>query len=70
VGALGSVVFQVFVDDILRFDSGTMTGTSASQSVSVPLMGATQLRLVVTDAGDNPYYDHADWADARVVCSP
>jgi hypothetical protein len=70
VGSLGSVIFQVFVDNVLRFDSGTMTGTTASRLVSVSLAGATQLRLVVTDGGDDPYHDHADWADARVVCTP
>jgi len=70
VGSLGSVVFQVYVDNILRFTSPTLTGASASSPVSVSLTGASQLRLVVTDAGDGPSYDHADWADARVVCSP
>jgi glucose/arabinose dehydrogenase len=69
-GAAGSVVFQVFVDGVLRFDSGIMTGATSSRSVSVALSGATQLRLVVTDAGDGPTSDHADWADARVVCTP
>jgi NPCBM/NEW2 domain/FG-GAP-like repeat len=69
VGSLGSVVFQVFVDGVLRFDSGIMTGTTASRNVSVPLTGATELRLVVTDAGDNPHFDHADWADAQLVCT-
>jgi glucose/arabinose dehydrogenase len=70
VGSLGSVVFQVFVNGVLSFTSPVMTGASASSTVSVPLTGATQLRLLVTDAGDGPSYDHADWADARVVCTP
>lgn len=69
IGAMGSVVFQVYVDGVLRFDSGTMTGATASRSVSVSIAGATQLRLVVTDAGDGFAYDHADWADARLVCN-
>jgi hypothetical protein len=69
VGSLGSVVFQVYVDGVLRFDSGTMTGVSASKSVSVSIAGASQLRLVVTDAGDGAAYDHADWADARLGCA-
>jgi hypothetical protein len=70
VGALGSVVFQVYVDNVLRFTSATLTGASASSPVSVSLTGASQLRLVVNDAGDGPSFDHADWADARVVCTP
>ena len=45
-------MFQVFVNGVLRYDSGVMTGTTASKNVSVSLTGATQLRLVVADAGD------------------
>ena len=41
-----------------------------AKSVSVSLTGATQLRLVVGDAGDGVFFDHADWADARVACTP
>ena len=69
-GSAGSVVFQVYVDDVLRYTSPTLTGASVSSTVSVSLTGATQLRLVVTDAGDGPTSDHADWADARIVCTP
>jgi chitodextrinase len=69
-GASGSVVFQVYVNDVLRYDSGVMTGSSASKVVSIALNGGTQLRLVVTDGGDGPSFDHADWADARVMCTP
>jgi hypothetical protein len=68
VGSQGSVVFQVFVDGVLRYDSGAMTGATASRSVSVSITGANELRLVVTDAGDGAAYDHADWADARLAC--
>jgi chitodextrinase len=70
IGSQGSVVFQVFVDNVLRYTSPTLTGASASSLVSVSVTGATQLRLVVTDAGDGLTADHADWADARIVCTP
>lgn len=66
VGSAGSVVFQVFVDGVKRFDSGTMTGSSATKAVNVDLRGGEKLKLVVTDAGDGLNYDHADWADARL----
>jgi alpha-galactosidase len=69
-GSLGSVVFQVFVDGVVRYNSGVMTGATASNSVSVSLTGANELRLVVTDAGDGAASDHADWADARIACTP
>ena len=54
VGAAGSIVFQVYTDDVLRFDSGVMTGTSANRSVSVDLTGANQLALIVTNGIDDP----------------
>jgi hypothetical protein len=69
VGTMGSVVFQVLVDGVQRYDSGVMTGATPSQSVSVSLTGASALALIVTDGGDGDAYDHADWADARIVCS-
>ena len=68
VGANGSIVFQVYADATKIFDSGVMTGATATQSVDVPLGSAAQLRLVVTNGGDNINYDHGDWADARMDC--
>ena len=65
----GSVVFQVFADGKKLFDSGVMRGSSPTKTASVNITGAQELRLVVTNGGDNVYYDHADWADAKVRCS-
>jgi len=72
VGSNGSVDFQVYLDGAATatYDSGTLTGTSATKAVAVTVTGTSELRLVVTDAGDGNSYDHADWADAKVVCSP
>ncbi|MBI4581773.1 MAG: NPCBM/NEW2 domain-containing protein, partial [Planctomycetes bacterium] len=66
-GGAGSVVFQVFVDDRQRFDSGVMKQDSPAQRVSVSLRGAQELRLVVTDAGDGLTNDCANWVDARLM---
>lgn len=66
-GGGGSAVFQVFVDDEKRFDSGVMRGSDAAKVVSVPLAGAQEMGLVVTDAGDGIVCDCADWADARLI---
>lgn len=63
----GSVVFQVWADDAMLYESGVMTGTMATKGVRVSVADKQQLRLVVTDAGDNIYFDHADWAGARLV---
>lgn len=70
VGTLGSIVFQVFGDDTLLFQSPVLTGASATLAVQVDLLGYSVLRLVVTDSGDNNGWDHADWADATVTCGP
>ena len=69
VGANGSVVFQVRTDGTLRYDSGLMTGVTASKNVSVDLTGVSELALAVTNGGDDQSYDHADWANAQVVCN-
>src|SRR5262249_50036227 len=39
-----------------------------TNTVDVPVTGGSELRLVVTNGGDNIDYDHADWALARVEC--
>jgi len=46
-----------------------MTGASATQHVDVGIGNKSDLRFVVTDAGDNDYYDHADWAGAAITCA-
>lgn len=68
VGARGSVVFQIFLDGVKAYDSGIMTGSSATKQPSVDITGKQELRLVVTDAGDNKFYDHADWASPKITC--
>ena len=62
-----SIVFQVWADGVKLFDSGVMTRSMAARPVSVDVTGKQELRLIVTDAGDNIWYDHADWANARLT---
>jgi glucose/arabinose dehydrogenase len=69
VGANGSVTFEAYADSNKVFDSGRMTGASATQQVDVAITGASQLGLVVTDAGDGVDFDHGDWALARIECA-
>ena len=64
----GSVDFQIFLDGVKAYDSGTMTGGSATRTVDLDITGRVDLRLVVTDAGDGGTSDHADWADPRILC--
>jgi hypothetical protein len=62
-----SVVFQVWGDGKKLFDSGVMKIDTPAQRVAVDLAGVNELALVVTDAGDGNYCDHADWADAVIL---
>jgi hypothetical protein len=69
VGSLGSVTFEVYADATKIYDSGLMTGATATKTVDVAIpAGTAQLRLVVTNGGDSIAYDHADWANARIEC--
>jgi hypothetical protein len=64
-----SVVFQVLADGKTIFDSGVMKISTPAKPVDVELAGVKELALVVTEAGDGNYCDHADWADAVVHAS-
>ncbi|WP_420596717.1 NPCBM/NEW2 domain-containing protein [Deinococcus sp.] len=68
VGGQGSVVFEVLVDGVSKFKSAALRGTDGAQQLSVPLAGAKQLTLKVSNADDTYSYDHADWANAKLNC--
>ena len=67
VGSKGTVKFQVWGDNVLLYDGSTMTGESPTQTIALNVAGVQVLKLVVTDAGDGTAYDHADWANARLL---
>lgn len=66
-GGYSTIVFQVWADGVKLYDSGVMTWSSATKPVNVSVAGKQELRLIVTDAGDDIWYDHADWAGARLI---
>ena len=70
VGDRGSVVFQVWADDEKVYESDVVTGSDAAEKVNVDISGAEELKLVVTDGGDDKNYDHANWADAKILKYP
>ncbi len=67
VAGLGSVRFEVWGDGVKLFDSGLITGTSPTAKIDLDVTGIKQLQLVVNDGGNGNAYDHADWADARLL---
>ena len=69
VGQTGSVVFTVLGDGKPLWESGLLRGGDPAKEVSVDLKGVKTLLLVVGDGGDDINFDHADWADARIVMS-
>jgi hypothetical protein len=70
-GLVGSIVFQVWADGVKLYDSsecgGAMNTASATRKVCVNVTSKLELRLVVTDGGDDNWFDHADWAGARLI---
>jgi NPCBM/NEW2 domain len=66
VGSNGSVIFKVYLDGSKVYDSGTLTGSSGTKSVSLDIAGENELKLVVTSP-DNKWFDHADWANAKLA---
>jgi hypothetical protein len=67
VGTLGSVIFEVWADGVKLYDSGKMTGTTATKSATVNVSGKQEIRLIIKDSGDGNSNDHADWANARLL---
>ena len=67
VGKKGSVVFRVSGDGKTLWESGVLRGGDAAKTASANLQGIKTLVLSVADAGDGMSYDHADWADAKIV---
>jgi len=65
----GSVVFQIWVDSVKKANSGLMHCGEAPKVLSVDLRGAKRMKLVVTDNGDGPACDHADWGGAAVYAT-
>jgi alpha-galactosidase len=64
----GSVEFQVWADGERTARSGVVTGDQPAKKVTASVKGATYIRLVATNGVDNAYWDHADFADAKITC--
>lgn len=64
-----AVEFEIYGDNKKLWSSGIMKLGDKAKPVNISLQGIIQLELVVTDGGNGPYYDHADWADAKFEIS-
>ncbi|NQT46898.1 MAG: NPCBM/NEW2 domain-containing protein [Candidatus Omnitrophica bacterium] len=73
--SFSSVVFKVYLDNVLVFESDIFYQDTPPQEINIPLKDAKKIKLVVTDAGHGSpdgnllWGDHADWADVRFTKS-
>jgi hypothetical protein len=69
VGVNGSVIFQVFGDGVLMFESGVMTGRDGTKRMNIDVCNISEIQLIVTHVGSGAAttLDRADWAGIRVV---
>jgi fibronectin type 3 domain-containing protein len=75
VGSSGSVIFQVIADGMKIYDSGIMTGSTATKTIDLDVTGVRRLTLGVTDTGNDVVpgsstrinFCHADWAGAKII---
>ncbi|HYU85334.1 MAG TPA: alpha-N-acetylglucosaminidase TIM-barrel domain-containing protein [Kribbellaceae bacterium] len=66
--AYPTVVFRVYADDKLVYDSGLVDEGGVARTVSADVSGAQVLRLVVEQVEHN-WWDRADWVDPVVTCA-
>jgi outer membrane protein assembly factor BamB len=64
----GSVAYQVLGDGKQIADTPVVRGPDSARAVDADVTGVRILTLRITDGGDGNGSDHADWADAKVVC--
>lgn len=60
-GNQASVVFELYGDNTLLYQSPVMKRYDTPIHTTVSVQGVSQLQLVVTDAGNGNTDDHADW---------
>jgi alpha-galactosidase len=64
-----SIIFKVVGDGKTLFKTAVMKKGQPAQPVDLDVRGMKLLLLIADSAGDGVAYDHADWADARLVVS-
>ncbi len=64
----GDVVFQIWADGSKLFDSGRMTNKNPAKLFKVNVTGKQELKLIVTDGGDDYGWDHSVWANPKIDC--
>ncbi|TDQ00730.1 NPCBM/NEW2 domain-containing protein [Labedaea rhizosphaerae] len=68
-GNKGSVVFSVYTNGELAYQSPVLHGADPVEHMTVDVSGAQSLRIAVADAGDGVTSDNADWGAPTLTCS-
>nr|WP_288306738.1 NPCBM/NEW2 domain-containing protein [uncultured Romboutsia sp.] len=63
---VASLEFKVYVDGVLKYESGLMKSTDAQKYIELDINGAKELKLVATDGRDGNAADHASFGDAKL----
>ena len=64
-----SVIFKVKADNSLIYTSPKLGISTSALQINLDVTGKNELELIVEDGGDANFGDHANWADAKLVCS-
>jgi alpha-galactosidase len=67
-GTNGSASLEVWTAGRQLATSGVVHGTDAPKRITADVTGVQYLHLAVLPTVDGTRYDHADWADATVMC--
>ncbi|GAA5494893.1 hypothetical protein Rhal01_01058 [Rubritalea halochordaticola] len=67
VGDGGSVMFRVYGDGKLIFESPEQDGKSIKQLMELNIKGVKELKLVLLPVDDDNANDHGDWVDAKLI---
>lgn len=62
----GSITYEVWADGDKLYDSGKITSKSKATEIEVDVRDKTNLKLIVTDAGNGHHGDVAMWANPRL----
>ena len=67
-GTKGSVVFSVYTNGELAYQSPVLHGADPAEHMTVDVSGAQSLRIAVADSGDGVTSDNADWGAPTLTC--
>jgi alpha-galactosidase len=67
-GSGGSVVFSIYADGDLAYQSPVLHGDDPVEHATVDVSGAESVSIAVSDAGDGVTNDNADWGAPTLTC--